>query len=130
MEMFKYKIEDEIDYVFEEQGNQFNALRKVKWGDNGEARLELRRWRNAPDGSEVPAKGMTFLTEEGPHELVNTMTANGYGHTIDILKNLSTRADFKKCLNSVVGEDSEFYDKNVGKVEDEFFDPYKLLIED
>ena len=31
---FKYSIVDNIDYTIEEQGNQFTALRKIKWGDS------------------------------------------------------------------------------------------------
>ena len=37
------------------------------------ARLEVRRWRNNPDGTEMAAKGMTFPTEDGPSELTNCL---------------------------------------------------------
>ena len=45
---FKYSIIDNIDYTLEEQGNQFTALRKVRWGDGEKDYLEIRRWRNTP----------------------------------------------------------------------------------
>ena len=124
---FKYNIIDKIDYTIEEQGNQFTALRKVRWGDNDKEYLELRRWRNTPDGGEQAAKGCTFMTEDGPSELVNVLVELGYGNTKEVINRLSQREDFRKSLNSVLGKDDELFDENVGTLEDDYYDPKSLI---
>ena len=124
---FKYSIIDNIDYTIEEQGNQFTALRKVRWGDSDKEYLEIRRWRNTPDGGEQAAKGVTFMTEEGPSELINTLVDLGYGNTKAVIQHLSTRVDFRKSLNSVLGKDDELFDKNEGTLEDDYYDPKSLI---
>lgn len=124
---FKYSIVDKIDFTIEEQGNQFTALRKVQWGDSDKAYLELRRWRNTPEGGEMAAKGCTFLTEDGPSELVNTLVELGYGNTKEVLQKLKTREDFRRSLNSVLGKGDELFDEEVGTLEDDFFDPRELI---
>lgn len=124
---FKYSIIDKIDYTIEEQGNQFTALRKVRWGDNDKEYLELRRWRNTPDGGEQAAKGCTFMTEDGPSELVNVLVELGYGNTKEVINRLSQREDFRKSLNSVLGKDDELFDENVGTLEDDYYDPKSLI---
>lgn len=124
---FKYSIIDKIDYTIEEQGNQFTALRKVRWGDNDKEYLELRRWRNTPDGGEQAAKGCTFMTEDGPSELVNVLVELGYGNTKEVINRLSQREDFRKSLNSVLGKDDELFDENIGTLEDDYYDPKSLI---
>lgn len=122
----EFKITNEIDYVFEEQGNQLSAFRQIQW-NKGTPRMEIRRWSKTPEGKEIPLKGMTFLTKEGPDELVNVLTKNGIGDTLEVLKNLSKREDFEKCLNSVVGKDSEFYKSDAGTVEDDYFNIDEII---
>lgn len=124
---FKYSIIDNIDYTLEEQGNQFTALRKVRWGDGEKDYLEIRRWRNTPDGGEQAAKGVTFMTEEGPANAINAFIDLGYGNTKDILTHLQTRVDFRKSLNSVLGKGDELFDEDVGTLEDDFYDPKSLI---
>ena len=124
---FKYAIIDEIDYTLEEQGNQFTALRKIRWGDADKEYLEIRRWRNTPDGGEQAAKGCTFMTEEGPANAINAFIDLGYGNTKEILTHLQSRHDFRKSLNSLLGKDDEFYDSETGTLEDDFYDPKSLI---
>ncbi len=127
MDAFKYSIVDQIDYTIEEQGNQFTALRKIRWGDSDKEYLEIRRWRNTPDGGEQAAKGVTFMTEEGPGELALTLINLGYANTKQVLQNLSGREDFRRSLNSVLGKDDELFDESEGTIEDQYFDPKALL---
>jgi hypothetical protein len=124
---FKYAIVDNIDYTLEEQGNQFTALRKIRWGDSDKEYLEMRRWRNTPDGGEQAAKGCTFMTDEGPANLINALIELGYGNTKEVLGKLSDRPDFRKSLNSLLGKDDELYDDNVGTLEDDYYDPKSLI---
>lgn len=129
-EAFKYRIVDHIDFVFEEQGNQFSALRKVAWGDSPDekAKLEVRRWMtDSKTGQTLAAKGLTFLTEEGPGELACTLLKLGHANTKDILISIKDRDDFRKSLNSVLGKDDEAYDESVGTLEDDYYDPRAVL---
>ena len=121
-----YTIVDDFDNVFDERNNVFLSLRKIVWGENENpepesVKLDLRRWGVDADGNECPHKGFSFLTDEGPHELARVLIENNFGHTNEILEDLSKRDDFETCLNEIVGEDSKFYNKNA-KTED-FYDP-------
>ena len=120
----EYSIVDEFDHTIDEAGNQFIALRKIRWGDRDKVSLDIRKYWMQAEG-EVLGKGVSFLTEEGPHELVDVMTREGYGHTKEILKSLKDREDFQKSLNIVLGKESEFYDEEVG--EEEIYDPACLF---
>ena len=126
MEEFSYTIIDGVDKVFEEKGNQFGAVRKIQWGDKGPY-LEVRKWRNTPDGGEQATKGYTFMTDEGPGELAKTLIDMGYGETKDVLDILKERYDFRKSLNSVLGKDDELFDEEAGTLEDDYFDPKEFL---
>ena len=101
---FTYSIVDGIDHIIEEQGTQFTALRKVRWGDSDKAYLELRRWRNTPDGGEQAAKGCTFMTEDGPSTLTETLVEMGYGNTKEVVRHLYDRDNFKASVNAVFVE--------------------------
>ena len=124
---FSYEIVDGFDYPFEENGDQFSAFRKIRWGEKDKSYLELRRWKNMPDGSEMSMKGMTFLTEDGPSELAELLVRLGYGNTRKIIDNIKERDDFRKSLNSVLSPDDEAYDESAGTLEDEFYDPKSLI---
>ena len=124
---FKYTVVDNIDYTIEEVGNQRTAIRKIIWGDSDKAYLEMRRWRDTPDGGEQAAKGCTFMTEEGPANAINALIEMGYGNTKEILTYLKPRHDFRKSLNSVLGKDDELYDEAEGTLEDDFYDPKQLI---
>ncbi len=124
---FKYSIVENIDYTFEEKGNQFGAVRKVQWGDSDKSYLEVRKWRNSPDGSEQAAKGYTFMTEEGPSELAKVLLTLGYGNTREVIDIVKEREDFRKSLNSSLGPNDEMYDESAGTLEDDYYDPKSLL---
>lgn len=126
---FKYSIVENIDYTFEEKGNQFGAVRKVQWGDSDKSYLDIRKWRNAPDGTEQAAKGYTFMTEEGPSELTKVLLNLGFGNTREVIGIIKNREDFRKSLNSELGSNDEMYDESVGTLEDDFYDPKSLLEE-
>lgn len=115
-----------IDEIIEEKENQFTALREVQWGDRP-SNLELRRWRNMPDGGEFPLKGVTFMTPEGPNTLAETLVNLGFGKTKDILSSLKDRDDFRRSLNTVLGKSDELYDESAGEVDDEYYDPSELM---
>lgn len=126
----RYTIVDGFDFIIDEKGNKTLNLRKLYYGDKEEnVKLDLRQWFNGSDGGENMGKGTSFLTEEGPHTLVDIMTKNGYGDTKTVLQNLSEREDFRPSLNSVLGKDDENYDDSISEDEEEtvFYDPREML---
>ena len=125
-----YFLHGDIDTVIEEKGDTFTALRRVQWAKSKDAepnpdkaKLELRKWRVTP-GGEVPNKGLTFMTEEGPHNCVIGLIENGYGHTRDILLKIKDREDFKEAVETMY-DDSDASDAN-----GEYFDARELLLND
>lgn len=107
---FKYTIVDDINHIIDEKGNTFIALRKMYWGEKPEnAKLELRKYHNTSDGGETPSKGVTFLTEEGPHNLTHTLLGMGFGYTPRVLESIKDREDFRTELGKVLSPDDELY---------------------
>lgn len=117
-------IEEGCDFIIDEQGDKFIALRKLSWNSKP-PKWDIRKWVNKPDGSEIALKGVGFLTEEGPHTLTKVLCEQGFGHTDDILNGIKDRDDFRSSLNKILDPSDELYDPNaVGK---EFFDPCAVL---
>ena len=121
-----FYMHDDVDEIFDEKGNMFLALRKIQWAkvgadpDPDKGKLELRKWNIKPDGSEIPGKGFSFLTENGPNELIDVLIEQGYGNTETILGKLKERDDFVEAVDRMyngVDEDS-----------DEYFDPREALL--
>lgn len=132
---FNMQIMDNFDYIIEEKGNSFLALRKLKWSDNSTTRLDIRKYIIDSDGNEVVGKGVGFLTEEGPHELVKVMIETGYGKTEEILNGIKDRKDFMNCLSKVLNHaqmdeiTEENSDISFDIVEEEtYYDPRELVI--
>lgn len=123
---FKVK-EDGVNEVIDEKGNMALMLREVAWGGR-DYHLELRKWIVDID-KEQPMKGCSFITEEGPHNLVDTMVKYGYGHTDTILKELSTRESFEEDLTKVIGKVKvqKAKESEVTITEDDYLDPKSLL---
>lgn len=116
-----------IDEIIEEKGNAFIALREVAWG-SGNSKLEIRKWYTNANGDETPSKGVTFMTEDGPNQLVETMTGLGYGDTERVLQKLNEREDFRPALNNILNNpDDKFHDstapsQNLYVPSDDLFD--------
>ena len=114
-----------IDEIFEERGNQFSRFEKIKWSEDGKECLDVRRYTMDESNEEVPLKGMTFLTPEGPGELAKAIIKNGFGDTEDLLVILHQREDFSVSLNRVVGPESNHYDHTIQM--DEMFKPKEVI---
>lgn len=125
MAEFKYEVDPEFDYLIEEKGNQALFFRRVSWNGR-DFKAEIRKWY--VDGtSETAGKGFAFMTEEGPDELVKTMTEVGYGKTDEILENISKRDDFQISVKKVLGKglDEIIDESNEVEMED-VYDPRTL----
>lgn len=101
---FNYKITG-CNHTIDELGNNFIALREITWNDNQEPRLDLRKYRVDKEGNEVVARGVSFLTPEGPSCLANVLIQEGYGDTTEILTSLKDREDFMPSLARVLSPD-------------------------
>ena len=118
--------EDGINEVIDEKGNMVMMLREVAWSGR-DYRLELRQWAIDVD-KEIPMKGTSFMTEQGPNNLVHTMTRLGYGDTTEILQNIKDREDFDESLIKVIGKKKvEESKEKVVITEDDYFDPKSLI---
>lgn len=121
MAEFLVDIDKEFDFTFDERGNTFLALRKVSW-NNGEHKLEMRKWYNTPKG-EKASSGFSFLTEEGPNELVRLLTSKGYGNTGDIICSIKDRENFMyELVNQLNGEVPEGL-----QIDEKYYDPKESL---
>lgn len=123
---FEYEIDKDFDHIVDEKGNSFIALRKIQWGGKGDYKLDLRKWYINSNGEETVGKGVSFLTEEGPHELTKTLVDNGYGHTNEILSGLYNRSDFEQCLQGL-REGKDIVNESVDNDED-YYNPEDLLL--
>lgn len=122
---FNYEVDENFDHLIEEKGNQATFFRRVSWGGR-DAKPEIRKWY--VDGtSETPGKGVSFMTEEGPDELVRIMTEVGYGKTDEILSNISKRDDFGISVKKVLGKGIEEVVDDTADIElEEVYDPRSL----
>jgi len=134
---FNMKIIDNFDFVLEEKGNSFTSLRKLKWSDNSDTKLDIRKYMINSDGDEVIGKGVGFMTENGPNELVKVLIENDYGKTEEILNAVKDRKDFMSNLGKVLS-DSQLsdvqavnpdLDLSYEEDEDIFYDPRELVNE-
>lgn len=123
---FEYEKDPNFDFIIEEKGNMFIALRKISWGGR-DAKLDLRKWYSS-DGGETMSKGVSF-TDEGAHELTKTLISEGYGYTDEIINSIKDRDDFRSCLNKVLDESDPHYDKDVID-NNVYYDPTTSLFED
>ena len=128
MAEFKYEVDQNFDYLIEEKGNQAVFFRRVSWGGR-DAKPEIRKWY--VDGTnETPGKGVTFMTEEGPDELVKTMTEIGYGKTEEVLENISKREDFPVAVKKILGKGVDELVEEYDSVElEDVYDPRALVLD-
>lgn len=122
---FKYEVDENFDYLIEEKGNQAIFFRRVSWGGR-DAKPEIRKWY-VDSTSETPGKGFSFMTDEGPDELVKVMTEIGYGKTNEILENISKREDFGISVKKVLGKRIEELIDDTADIQlEEVYDPRSL----
>ena len=134
---FKLEIDPELDVVFDEgPGNSFLAMRKLRWDENSNFKIDLRKWFTNADGEEIAGKGFSFITEDGPNNLVNCLIDNGFGDTKEIVESIAKRDDFIDALAySADALDSLGLDELKEKVKqvaentesESFYDPKELL---
>lgn len=112
---FKYSFRG-INRIVEERGNQFIRFAQIAWkGEDedcepNEIKYDLRKYTTDSDGKERMLKGVSFLSEEGPHELTHILLEEGFGNTEKIIDTIKTREDFKDAVKSSYGIHKEDFD--------------------
>lgn len=94
---FTYEIDPNFDHVIDEKGNKFTALRKIKWGDSPEFKLDLRNYIATEEGERM-GKGCTFISENGANELVNVLLNEGYGNADEVANQIIAREDLTMAV--------------------------------
>lgn len=66
-----------IDEVIEDtSASSFIAMREVRWNENSDFKLDIRRYFNKQDGTEMPGKGISI---NNPDRLTETLIKSGFG---------------------------------------------------
>ena len=127
------EIDDSVNEVFDEApgSNSFLALRRLRWSETGNFKLDIRKWYTNSEGEEVAGKGVSFLTEDGPNNLINALMKHGYGDTRGIIDSISTRDDFlpnvKRALNKMEVSSLDDIETGEGSLEELYFDPKNIF---
>lgn len=79
--------EKAFNRVIDEKGNQAIIMRKVRWRENADFKLDIRKYLYTDEGEQF-RKGISFLTDEGPGELAKALLEEGYGGDEDIATSL------------------------------------------
>jgi hypothetical protein len=119
---------DGINELIDEKGNSTIMLREVSWSSRENYKLELRRWI-VEEAGDRPLKGVSFLTEDGPNNLVHSMTKLGFGKTDVILNNLKTREDFDQSLIKTIGKTkiNEAKESEIEISDEDYYDPTSFI---
>lgn len=83
---FNYETDkDRNNYVVDEKGNSYLQLAYERWNEDSDYKLALRKFYSSAKG-ETAGKGVTFMTEDGPSDLINALLKEGYGYPEEIAK--------------------------------------------
>lgn len=123
---FTYTVDSDFDYTIDEKGNTFIALRKIDWGNKGDYKLDIRKYYASETG-ETMSKGLSFLTEEGPHELTKVLIETGYGDDEELANTIIDNRP--KLLGKICSEMSRrgITPNDIEYEEEEFYDPEELI---
>lgn len=128
---FNLELDPSVDKIFDEiPGNAFLAVRKLRWNQNSEFKLDIRKWFTNSNGEEIAGKGVSFMTPEGPSNLVKALLEIGVADTKTTLDGLKDRDDFLISVKEVLDENN--MDINSITVTREnssasFYDPKSIL---
>lgn len=124
----KYEYDpDGVNRIIDERGNSFIAMRMVRWKEDNEFELDIRKYRLGEDGTETPNKGIKFLTEDGPCELMTAMIEEGYGDTITIADSLfKNRKDICERIIKLDKGEVELFVETEDEDNEDYYDPREI----
>lgn len=129
---FKLEIDPSIDEVIDEvPGSSFIALRKLRWSENSPFKLDIRKWYTNNEGEEIAGKGVGFMTEEGPDNLIEALLKHGYGDTRKTLYGIKDREDFLPAVKEIITEQGVNLDdikvESLDSISNNFYDPKSVI---
>lgn len=130
-EGFKYEFDPEFNHLIEEKANTYIALRKVRWGDSPEFKVDLRKYRAQENGEQM-LKGCTFMSEDGVHELAKVLIEEGYGRTDEIVNAIKENrpkvyaALIQDIKDIPLDTAKEMVEKELGS-EDQYYDMREVI---
>ena len=129
---FHLEIDDSINEVIDETpGNRFIALRKLRWSPEAPFKLDIRNWYTNAEGEEIAGKGLSFMTEEGPANLIEALLKHGKGDTRKTLNGIKYTEDFAIAVKEVIITENINLDKieipDIDSLDGEFYDPKSVL---
>ena len=130
---FNLEIDDSINEIIDEApgSNSFIALRKLRWSENGKFKLDVRKWFTNSEGEEIAGKGVSFMTDDGPANLIEALLKNGYGDTRKTLNGIKDREDFVVRVKEVLKEKNinleDVEIPTIDSIEESYYDPRSIL---
>ena len=128
----KLELDESINEVIDEvPGSAFIALRKLRWTPSAPFKLDIRKWYTNSEGEEIAGKGVAFMTEEGPDNLISALIHHGYGDTRKTLNQLKDRDDFIPAIAEIIKRDNIDIDsvdisESISENE-EYYDPKAII---
>jgi len=101
---FYYEIkENGIDEIVDEYPgtNSYIALREIRWNENDDFKLDIRKYFVKSDGTESIGKGLSFATPAGPGMLASKLIEHGYGDTSSLTQILLGR-DYSGVMDGII----------------------------
>lgn len=89
---FHYEVDPNYDYILEERGNTYTALRKIRWGEKEDFSLDIRKYYATEDGERM-AKGCSLMSKEGADELTRILVDTGYGNAKQLADSICANRD-------------------------------------
>lgn len=130
---FNLELDPSVDIIFDEAGgNSFLALRKLRWSENSQFKLDIRKWFTNSEGEEIAGKGVSFLTPEGPDNLIQALLEIGCGDTRKTLNGIKDRDDFLVSVKEVLTEnnmDLDSVDISIDQLDgsESYYDPKSII---
>jgi len=129
---FNYEMDETKEsYVIEEKGNTYLQLGYERWNENSDFKLALRKFYSSAKG-ETAGKGVSFLTKDGPSELINALLKEGHGYPDEIAKIcIEERPDVIGAIVNIYGSNDagEDYRETLNNLNDKplmyFVDKYE-----
>lgn len=129
---FNLELDPSIDEVIDEvPGSSFIALRKLRWSENSSFKLDIRKWYTNSDGEEVAGKGVSFMTDDGPDNLIEALLKHNYGDTRKTLNGIKDREDFLPAVKEIIIEKDIDLDSieipTIDSISEKFYDPKSII---
>ena len=126
------ELDPSVDEVIDEvPGNSFIALRKLRWSPNASFKLDIRKWFTNGAGEEIAGKGVSFMTPEGPDNLIEALLKVGCGDTRKTLNGLKDREDFLPNVKQIIIEKGVNLDNievpSHDSLNESFYDPKTII---